>query len=174
MAEAVDQAVLDRIHARGERHYSELRPYEQAARDMADMASAESVDGFAVAADVADKILTAGTVDAVLDAAEGGPGDLADLVGKSFRFIGGQLRWMRSAEKFRSGGFGVYAVFTARLSDGTDVLVSTGAVNVVAQLRALQKPGMGVFGEDGEVSERVFSVACRETANGTLFRLTRG
>src|SRR5512146_2321016 len=112
----VDPAIVERAHARGELHRSEMRPYQVAMVDMAESAEdLATTDAFTIASEVADKILTAADIDAVIDAAEGGPGDLTDLYGKAFKFVGGTLRWMRSAEKFRAGGFGVYAVFTVAL-----------------------------------------------------------
>lgn len=145
------------------------RPYEKALAGIAGRASMDSEGGaFEIAAAVGDKISSADSVQDVLDAAEGGPGDIGELAGRTFRFIGGSLRWYKSAEKFRAGGTGFYAVFDA-MEKANQLTISTGATNVVFQLRRLEE--LGVFDNAGELSADEFTIKYRETANGTLYRI---
>lgn len=144
-----------------------LRPYQLALREM--HGSAKLDDGFSVAADVADKILMAETIEDILAVPESGPGSIEELQGKMFRFIGGSLRYADSAEKYREGGTGQYAFFRCIDSKGTEHAVTTGATNIVFQLKALQRKG--VFDNDGEVYDYDFTVKSREVASGTLYWL---
>lgn len=164
---AVDPAVIERFHQRGELHPSEMRPWQLALRDIKDEAS--EVDGFAVAADVADKIMRADTIEDVLGIPEAGPGDITSLVGRSFRFLG-TPRYNAGAEKYKEGGTGFYVVFRVLFPDGFDALVSTGATNLIFQLKRITQ--LGGFGStEAEPSEHVFTVKARDTARGTLYWL---
>lgn len=166
-AAAVDPAVLDRFHKRGELHPSEMRPWQLAIAEIKSEAS--EVDGFAVAQDVADKIMRAETIDDVLGIPENGPGDITDLVGRSFRFLGGP-RYSVGAEKYKEGGTGFYVVFRVLFSDGFDALISTGATNIIFQMKRLGQ--LGALGStEAEPSEMVYTMKCRDTARGTLYWL---
>ena len=52
---------------------------------------------------------------------------------------------------------------------GNEHLVSTGATNVVFQLRKLEK--LGVFDEVDKVYETYFTIKSRPTGKGTLYRI---
>lgn len=152
---------------------AQRRPYEDALAEIAQRVEIvkQEGSGFEVAATVADKIMSARTIDDVLAAAEGGPGDLESLVGKTFRFLGGSLSWYEGSEQFREGGTGFYAVFTVRDLRGNDYTISTGATNVVFQLRKLES--MGVFENDGELYPYEFTVKVRVTGSGnSLYRIS--
>lgn len=169
MTEAtVDPAVIERFHKRGELHPSEMRPWQLAISQIKDEAT--EVDGFTVAQDVADKIMRAETIEDVLGVPENGPGDITDLVGRSFRFLGGP-RYSVGAEKYKEGGTGFYVVFRVLFGDGFDALVSTGATNIVFQLKRITQ--LGGFGStEAEPSEMVYTIKSRDTARGTLYWLS--
>lgn len=144
------------------------RPYETAMLEMKGRATLDGEGrGFEIAANVADKILSATSIEDVISAAETGPEDLSDLVGTAFNMIGGTLNYAESAEQFRDGGTGFYVIFQCRDARGTDHTVSTGAVNVVFQMKQLER--LGVFDNAGELSEQLFTVKSRPTKNGTLY-----
>lgn len=147
----------------------QLRPYQLALKEIAGRATMDAVDPFAVAADVGDKIMQAETIDDILAIPESGPGSLEELTGKMFRFIGGSLRWARSAERYREGGTGVYAFFRCIDNKKNEYSITTGATNVVFQLRALEKKG--VFDGEGVIYDFDFTVKCREVSNGSLYWL---
>jgi hypothetical protein len=148
-----------------EKPFSELRPWEKTVRELHGVTAPENSDGFEVAASVADKILTAETLDDVINAVQAGPGDLTELVGKAFQFIGGTLSWHRAAEQYREGGTGFYAVFRVMLLDGEEKMISTGANNVIFQLRRMED--FGIFDNPGELTEKHFTVVPRTTGSGT-------
>jgi len=154
-----------------EKAVEKRRPYETAILELHARAKMEADSGFGaeVATSVADRIMEAETIEAVLAIPEQGPGNLDDMVGKAFRFIGGQLHWAISAEQFREGGTGVYAVFKVLDMNDMERMVSTGAVNVVFQLRRLEK--LGLFDNDGEISKQYFTVKARPVPSGTLYWL---
>lgn len=144
------------------------RPYQTALLEMKGRAELDSEGrGFDIAANVADKILTAESVEDIVAAAETGPEDIADLVGVGFRFIGQTLVYSESAEQFRDGGTGYYAVFKCVDSRGNEHTISTGAVNVVFQLKAFENKG--IFDEEGELSKDLFTIKSRPTRRGTLY-----
>lgn len=146
------------------------RPFQLALTEIKGRAEADGVGrGFEVAANVADKILTAETLDDILNAPEQGPGDLSDFVGKSFRIIGGTIAWAPSSEQFREGGTGYYVQFKALDMNGQEVFVSTGSVNVVFQIKAMEK--MGLFDEEGVPLDRYLTVRSRPVPSGTLYWL---
>ena len=148
---------------------AEKRPYEVALQEIDGRATLDGENSFDIAAEVADKIMSADDLDAVMAAAEQGPEDLEEFVGSSFQFIGGSLRWSVAAEQYREGGTGYYAVFKCRTMNGNDHLVSTGATNVVFQLRKMEK--LGVFDNMDQVYETYFTVKSRPTGKGTLYRI---
>lgn len=153
-----------------EKPFSELRPYEQALREIKGRAQAERDGGrsFDIAASVADKILTAETIDEILAIPQQGPEGLDDFVGKAFQFVG-TLSWADSAEQYREGGTGEYVVMKIRTMDEIEHMVSTGATNIVFQLKALENKGM--FLSPDEVTERFFTFGARSVASGTLYWL---
>jgi len=146
------------------------RPYEVALQEIDGRAALDEGDSFGIAAEVADKIMSAETLEGVIEAAEQGPEDLEFFTGTSFQFIGGSLRWSHAAEQFREGGTGYYAVFKVVDMKGTEHLVSTGATNVVFQLRKMEK--LGVFDEIDVAYPTYFTVKSRPTGKGTLYRIS--
>jgi hypothetical protein len=144
------------------------RPFQLAMQELADRSELDKGGGLEIAANVADQILTAQTVEDVIGAPAQGPGNLDDLVGKPFYFTG-YLRFLRSAEQFREGGVGVYVVFDILDMNGNKTVMSTGAVNVVFQLRQMER--LGYFASEDWVSDKMFTIRSRPTANGTLYRI---
>lgn len=144
------------------------RPYETALLEMKGRANLDGEGrGFEIAANVADQILSADSIEGVIAAAETGPEDVTDLIGVSFKMLGGSLSYLESAEQFRDGGTGFYVVFKCVDSRGTEHTVSTGSVNIVFQMKQLEK--LGVFDNEGELSEHLFTVKSRATKRGTLY-----
>jgi hypothetical protein len=136
--------------------------------EMKGRADIDQGNSFEIAANVADAISSAQTLEEVMMAAKRGPEDLSEFVGKSFGVVGSSLRWAESAEQFREGGVGLYAIFDFVTTDGVKHTVSTGATNVIFQLRQMER--LGVF--DGEdVSQTAFTIMSRPTRNGTLYRI---
>lgn len=144
------------------------RPYQTAILEMAGRVEMGDVNGFEIAANVADKITEASTLEEIMAAANSGPEGLEDIEGKAFAFLRGSLRYAKSAEQFERGGTGFYVIFDCVDLDGIRHTVSTGSVNVVFQLKAMEK--LGVFDGEG-LSERMFTIKSRPTKNGTLYRL---
>ena len=80
---------------------------------------------------IAERILSADDADSVLVQTETTPGK--DMVGVPITIKG--VRWMQSRVKDRNDSLQVYALIDAvRLDDGEAVLISCGAMQVVAQL----------------------------------------
>lgn len=150
---------------------AEMRPYELAVKEMAGRAEMEASDGsaFDIASQVADKILTADSIEAVIGAVGDGPDGLENIQGKPF-FFTGLIRYAKSSEQYREGGVGVYVVFDIVDMQGEKHTVTTGAVNVVFQLRQMEK--LGYFGDTDWISDRMFTVRSRITGTGnTLYRV---
>jgi hypothetical protein len=152
----------------GESAVESRRPYELALAEIKGRAAMDGNDSFEIASNVADKIMSADSLQGIMDAASQGPEDLSDLEGTAFYMVGESLRFAESAEQFREGGTGYYAIFRCLDLNGTEHTVSTGAVNVIFQLRAMEK--QGVF-DAGIYSEHAFTVKSRPTKRGTLYRL---
>lgn len=144
------------------------RPFEIAIAEMRNRADLEGTDSFTIASNVADKIMTAETVEDVIAAANQGPGDMDALVGKAFKFTG-YLRFQHSAEQFRAGGTGEYAIFDIVDLNGSRRTYTTGATNVVFELKRLEH--LGYFADEDWVSQPNFTVRSRPTANGTLYTI---
>jgi hypothetical protein len=153
---------------RSEVAFEDMRPYEQALAEIS--GRTQETDAFAIASSVADRIMSATTLDEVIEAAAQGPEDLTDWVGRAFRFVGSSLTYSVAAEQYREGGAGFYAVFKCVDLNDQEHTISTGAVNVLFQLRAFEK--LGVFDGDGLFPDH-FTVISRPTGRGTLFRLAR-
>lgn len=135
----------------------------------------EGTRTFDVAAGQLDRLLTAESVDDILDADEQGTLQLRDMVGVQLRIpnpgFPGCVR--KSSEKY-SATLGVYIQFPATVlavpdkylaaQVGDDVLVSTGAPLVIGKLRSMEANGYLPFD---------FLVTGVEAANGTVLKLRR-
>jgi hypothetical protein len=143
-----------------------LRPYELALREIKGRVETGDNAGFEVGAAVADKILTATDIEGVIAAVNQGPGRVEDLVGKPFKFAG-YVRYADSAEQYKEGGTGQYVIFDYIDMNNEKSTVSTGAVNVVFQIRAMEK--LGYFNSDDWVSDKLFTIKPKATENGTLY-----
>jgi hypothetical protein len=136
---------------------SELRPYEAAIRDLKNRAELEkgSNSAFEIAAEVADKIETAKTIEEIVAAANSGPDSVEDLVGKPF-YLAGYLGIRESSEENKEGGTGQYVTFHYITMDGERKVLTTGATNIVFMTHAFEK--MGYFASEEWVSDRIFTV----------------
>lgn len=144
------------------------RPFQTALLEIKGRAAMDQANGFEIAANVADTIASATSLQEVMDAAKQGPEGVENLEGKAFRFIGSSLRWAESAEQYKEGGAGFYAIFKCIDLNDVEHTVSTGATNVIFQLRQMER--LGVF--DGEEpSEQHFTIVSRPTKGGTLYRI---
>jgi hypothetical protein len=134
----------------------------------------ENGAGFDIAQRVTDAMLTvdeAGDIDAfidgVLDAGRKGPLKAEEMLHKPF--IPRELSWLKSAEKYSKGGFGVYVVCTfldaMTKEEGT---FKTGAPNVVTAMYTFDQ--RGVFELD---PPRAFVIRDKDTGNGTMYYLER-
>ena len=145
----------------------EKRPYELMQQDLDTIATLDTTDSFEIASTVIDAIASATTPEEIFAANESGPADMADYLNSPLGIT--DVRFMRSAEKFRAGTLGYYAVVDALTPSGEKVLLSVGAPNVVSSIRQLQKIGM--FESDQPFW---ITVKSRETANGNLYTVHAG
>lgn len=142
-----------------------MRPYERAIREMEGRAEIERNNGFEIAASVADKILTAKTVEEAIAAANTSQ-SMDDLVGKPFRLTG-YLMVNKSAEQFREGGVGSYVNFSVLDMNNNRKTYGTGAVNVVFTFKRLEE--LGFFSSEDWVSEQMFTIKSRPTPAGQMY-----
>jgi hypothetical protein len=125
--------------------------------------------GFEVAAQVADKILEADTIEGIIAATNQSAGSLEDLVGKPFKFHG-YLRFNESADQYREGGTGFFVIFDVTDMNGNTLVTTTGATNIIFQLKAMEQ--LGYFSDEDWQSDKLFTIRCRVTGSGnTLYRL---
>lgn len=145
------------------------RPFQTALLEMKGRAEMDQGNSFEIAANVADAIASAETLQEIMDAAKRGPEDLADYVGRAFYVVGGSLRYSESAEQYKEGGVGMYAILDFVTTDGVKHTLSTGATNVIFQLRQMER--LGVFDGEDVNETQLFTFASRPTRNGTLYRI---
>lgn len=127
----------------------EFRPYEKALKEISGRASMEGDGkGFEIAANVADKILGATDLAGIIAAAEEGPEDLDNWLGKNIWLIPGTLHYNAAAEEYKEGGTGYYTVIDIHDINGERHTVSTGATNIVFQLKAIENQGLLDEGKD--------------------------
>lgn len=152
-----------------------LRPYERMVKQLHGIAKLDSENGsgFEIAANVVDKILTVDAddieslIDGILSAGSDGPMKAENMEHKPF--IVREITWLKSAEQFKDGGFGVYAVVKAMGAIKMDELMfSVGATNVVAALFAMDQKG--VFESENTPT---LVIRSRPTPNGKLYYLER-
>ena len=145
----------------------EMRPHQQMMRELAGMAELEAGDSFDIAAQVIDSIAEAQTAEEIFAANESGPKSAEDYLGQRIGLL--DVRYRKSAERFRQGTLGVFAVLDAVDEGGEKILISVGAPNVVASVRRLQRLGLIDPGTPFWVK-----IKGRETENGTLYTLHAG
>lgn len=152
-----------------------LRPYERMVKQLQFIAKneAENGSGFEIAANVVDKMLSVDSddidtlIDGIIGAGKDGPLKAEDMEHKPF--LVREITWLKSAEAFKDGGYGVYAVVKAIGAVGMDELVfSVGATNVVAALFAMDQKA--VF--DGDKNPTLV-IRSRPVPNGKLYYLDR-
>lgn len=148
---------------------AELRPFAQIVYGLKKIAVADENAAFEIAASVIDEIALADSIEAVFAANEKGPLDAEDLLDQSLGVF--NIKFWRSAEKFRSGTLGYYVVMDFVDYEGNAAMVSTGAVNVVASLYRFMELG-AITGD--KQSPFWVKIHGRETPNGTLYLLQQG
>jgi len=141
---------------------TEQRPYQEMVKHLLEMAKLDSEGSFEIAADVIDRIALATTPEEIFAANESGPEDAEDWLNQPIGIT--SVRWWPSAEKFKKGTLGVYAVFHFQTREGKEEIMSVGAPNVVATIYRLVRLDF-INGVDP------FWVVIRgrETPNGTLY-----
>lgn len=147
-----------------------VRPHEALIKSIRGKASLEARMGASaaeVAANVADKIAEATDEDALFAAANDGPAKIENYVGTVIRITGFSFR--EGDAKYKEG-LGVYAVINAITEQGEEVVVSTGATNIVTMLERAE--ALGFIDPARDASWRV-RVTSRETANGTLYTFSK-
>lgn len=106
-------------------------------------------DNWEVTARQLDKMLTAETLDEIMDSDEGGTYQGRDLVGFEFKVEDQQFSYRESSDEFESA-LGAYIQFQATalmeypeqgISPGDLVTISTGASLIIGKLRTLQANG---------------------------------
>lgn len=145
----------------------EARPYLALMKELWDVAETEEgfTDSFDIASMVIDNILSATTFDEIVEANESGSLDKAEkYLNKPINIT--TISFRKSAEKFRKGTLGVYAVIDGHTDDGEVITFGVGAPNVVASLRKCQTLGL-----ISEAKPLRCSIKSRETANGELYTL---
>ncbi|MGI0135336.1 MAG: hypothetical protein ACREBW_10315 [Candidatus Micrarchaeaceae archaeon] len=146
---------------------TEKRFYQVLQDELDTIATLDTTDSFEIASTVIDAIASATTAEEIFAANESGPADMADYLNSPLGIT--EVRWMRSAERFKKGTLGFYGVINAVTPGGEKVLLSVGAPNVVASVRQLQK--LGLFMEDQPFW---ITVKSRETINGNLYTVHAG
>lgn len=137
----------------------------------------EVMDPRAVQMSIVARILSADDFDSALDMADTGALSLEDIADTPFLIDA--ITWHRSAEGFREGGLGVFALIAATvLTDaksplaGKAVAVTAGGVNVLATLYKGQT--QGAIPDLGQDKRRQFVLRPVGTASGyTTYWLAR-
>jgi hypothetical protein len=146
---------------------ADMRPYQQLVKELGEVAKMNAENSFDIASQVIDQITTAGTIEEVFAANEGGPGDAENYVGQPIGIW--SVSYLPVAEKFKKNSLGVYAVveFFTR-EDEDSHMITVGASNVVASLRRLEHLGAITHEKDQPLW---VVIRGRETGNGTLYTL---
>lgn len=140
----------------------ENRPFAKMREELKGMASLDAAagGGVEIAMTVVDLIATADSIEDIFAANETGPTALDDYINVPISCT--DVMYLKSADKYK-GGLGTYAVFDILTDAGEPAKLSTGAPNVVASLRQMQR--LGFCKPDKPARFRILS---RETANGNL------
>lgn len=122
---------------------AEVRPYEKMVAELQGIAKLENMSGasFDIATQVVDKIASAQTLDDIFDAANSGLISLKDTTElHNVPVEVTEVAWRKSSEAFQENSLGVYAIIDlTTLHDGESWKISTGAPNIVASLRQMEK-----------------------------------
>ena len=114
-----------------------------------------------MAAQAANKMLAADSLDAILAAGEKAGLGAKDIIGQALTIH--SVDWAESSDRF-DAPFGVFAVVHSTDTQDADTVWTTGAGNLVSALRAME------LGGHFPVTLRV---AKRTTGNGELFYFTK-
>jgi hypothetical protein len=166
-AAAVESEAAERDLTEAE--IAELRPFAQIIYGLRKTAVVDEDAAFEIAAAVIDEIAIADSIEAVFAANEKGPKDAEDFIGTSVGVY--DIRFWRSAEKFRKGTLGYYVVMRYIDFNKKADMISVGAPNVVASMYRLAE--LGAITGDPEAPFWV-KIVGRETPNGTLYTLAAG
>lgn len=143
------------------------RPYQDLmSRMQASLTEQPEIDGFEVAKQVVDNIVTAATVDDVFEANEQGLPGLDDWDNNPITVV--DVRWGESDMKYAKNSLGVYAIVEFFTADGEIHTASVGAPNVTASLFRFQE--LGFCTKDKPLEMKLVT---KGTRNGTLQRVSR-
>jgi hypothetical protein len=148
---------------------AELRPFAQIIAKLRKIAVVDEEAAFEIAAAVIDEIALADSIEAVFAANEKGPKDAENFLEQSLGVT--SVRFWRSAEKYRKGTLGYYAVMEYVDFNGEKDMISVGAANIVASLFRLWE--LGAITGDAQNPMWV-KIHGRDTPNGTLYVLNQG
>jgi hypothetical protein len=148
---------------------AELRPFAQIIYGLRQVAVVDEDAAFEIAAAVIDEIALADSIEAVFLANEKGPKDAEDFLEVSLGVY--NVKFWRSAEKFRRGTLGYYVVMDYVDFNKKNDMISVGASNVVASMFRFAQ--LGAITGDPETPFWV-KIHGRETPNGTLYTVMAG
>jgi hypothetical protein len=166
-AQAVEAEAAERDLTPAE--IAELRPFAQIIYGLRKVAVVDEDAAFEIAAAVIDEIALADSIEAVFAANEKGPKDAEDYLEASLGVF--NVKFWRSAEKFRKGTLGYYVVLDYVNFDGEADMISVGASNVVASLFRFMQLG-AITGD--KTNPFWVKIHGRETPNGTLYTVQQG
>jgi hypothetical protein len=148
---------------------AELRPFAQIIYGMRQVAVVDEDAAFEIAATVLDEIALADSVEAVFAANEKGPKDAEDFLEQSLGVF--NVKFWRSAEKFRKGTLGYYVVMDYVDFNGETDMISVGATNVVGSMFKFMLLGAITGDKQNPFWVKIHG---RDTPNGTLYTVMAG
>jgi hypothetical protein len=166
-AAAVESEAAERQLTKAE--IAELRPFARIIYGLRQIAIVDEDAAFEIAAAVLDEIALADSIEAVFAANEKGPKDAENLLETGLGVF--NVKFWRSAEKFRKGTLGYYVVMDYVDYNGQVDMISVGASNVVGSMFRLAELG-AITGD--KASPLWVKIHGRETPNGTLYTLMAG
>lgn len=148
---------------------AELRPFARIIHGLREIAVVDEDAAFEIAASVIDEIALADSIEAVFAANEKGPKDAEDFLETGLGVF--NIKFWRSAEKYRKGTLGYYVVMDYVDYSGKMDMISVGASNIVASLYRLAELGAITGDKENPLWVKIHG---RETPNGTLYVLAQG
>jgi hypothetical protein len=129
----------------------------EAFRTMINTLSALASDGDSLSAsvDIANNILTQGSLDAIFAASEAATISGENFIGIPFPLIGNRIAWRKSGDQFQDqGGFPFYALVNTVDPDGNNVMLALGGVSVAPTIFGIWDGGhLDEFGDKGLMVE---------------------
>lgn len=144
---------------------AELEHYQKLGAELWELAEMDSGESNEIARAVTNEIAQAETLEAIFAANDSGPMNVQeeDIIDAPIWVY--DIRYWRSAEKYRKNNLGVYVVLDVFFDGGEPFKVTTGAPNVVASIRQMQRLGL-INPATSKMVHLVFR--SRETGNGHL------